>query len=257
MRPHHAELIRIGDSQLHPIADNIFTDELQPSQIGGRHRDSGRLLFPLPEGKAFDSHPLRRDGRLWSYTIQRFRPRTPPYEEPEKFAPWALGYVEMVEELIVEARLTDVEIDALTIGMPLVWLDCSTTRTAFRKMILEVARSISARRDGLEARGTRQLPTPFFGSTSRHSSLREKVAFSSTPLPPQSGRSRIRISIMPENNVSYAKRTPCGLGNPRKAVNVLTASSPSPERPDYPPAFTAHQRLMDAGCAYCQASAPR
>ncbi|PNB52433.1 DNA-binding protein, partial [Pseudomonas sp. FW305-130] len=55
----------------------------------------------------------------WSYTVQRFRPKTPPYAGPEAFEPWALGYVELPGEIIIEARLTDVAFDAIRIGMAL------------------------------------------------------------------------------------------------------------------------------------------
>lgn len=109
----------MGDTSLHPIADNLFTDEVRPSLIGGKHRQTGRIVFPLPEGSEFEPFPLRRDGNLWSYTIQRFRPKSPPYAGPEDFTPWALGYIELPGETIVEARLTDVEFDKISIGMAL------------------------------------------------------------------------------------------------------------------------------------------
>ena len=56
---------------------------------------------------------------MWSYTIQRFRPKSPPYEGPEDFRPWALGYVALPGETIVEARLVNVAFEDLAIGMPL------------------------------------------------------------------------------------------------------------------------------------------
>jgi len=109
---------------LHPIADSLFTDEDRPRLIGGKHRESGRIVFPLPDTSSpgvgdFEAFPLRRDGRLWSYTVQRFRPKSPPYAGPEEFTPWAIGYVELPGETIVEARLTEVEFDRIEIGMAL------------------------------------------------------------------------------------------------------------------------------------------
>lgn len=102
------------------IAQGLFTDEASPRLIGGRNRASGRIVFPCPPGADYEPYPLRRDGTLWSYTIQRYRPKSPPYLGPEAFRPWAVAYVELPGEVIVEARLTNVEFDAITIGMPLV-----------------------------------------------------------------------------------------------------------------------------------------
>jgi uncharacterized OB-fold protein len=66
------------------------------------------------------SRPWRsRPGTLWSYTIQRFRPKTPPYAGPEEFTPWALGYVDLPGEVIVQARLVNVAFADIRIGMPL------------------------------------------------------------------------------------------------------------------------------------------
>lgn len=101
------------------IAPGLFTEEAQPRLVGGRHRVSGRIVFPCPPGRDYAPHPLGRAGTLWSYTIQRYRPKSPPYAGPEDFAPWAVAYVELPGEVIVEARLTNVALDAIQIGMPL------------------------------------------------------------------------------------------------------------------------------------------
>jgi len=86
--------------------------------MGGRHRQTGRITFPHP-GEGFDAVALPTRGVLWSYTVQRFRPKTPPYAGPEAFEPWALAYVELPDAVIVEARLVDVALDAIHIGMAL------------------------------------------------------------------------------------------------------------------------------------------
>ena len=102
-----------------PIADGLFTDESPPRLIGGQDRESGRIVFPCPVSHRYEPVPLKREGTLWSYTVQRFRPKSPPYEGPDAFEPWALGYVELEGETIVEARLANVDFDAIEIGMPL------------------------------------------------------------------------------------------------------------------------------------------
>ena len=104
---------------MRPIADGIFTTDVPPRLIGGRDVASGRIVFPCPPGDRFAPIPLKREGVVWSFTIQRFRPKSPPYLGPEAFAPFPIAYVELAGEVIVEARLTNVEFDAISIGMPL------------------------------------------------------------------------------------------------------------------------------------------
>jgi uncharacterized OB-fold protein len=89
------------------IAEGLFTEEAPPRLIGGRERVSGRIVFPCPLGDAFEPFPLARDGVLWSWTVQRFRPKTPPYAGPDAFAPWIVAYVELPGQVIVETRLVD------------------------------------------------------------------------------------------------------------------------------------------------------
>ena len=104
---------------MRPVAEGLFTADPTPCLIAGRHRDDGRLVFPRPAGSEaalFEPVYLSRVGILWSYTIQRFRPKSPPYAGPETFEPYAVGYVELPGEVIVESRLCDVELDGLSIG---------------------------------------------------------------------------------------------------------------------------------------------
>ncbi len=104
---------------MRPIAEGLFTDESPPRLIGGRDRASGRIVFPCPPGGEFEPYPLKREGMLWSYTVQRYRPKSPPYAGPEAFRPWAVGYVAIEGETIVEARLANVDFGAISIGMAL------------------------------------------------------------------------------------------------------------------------------------------
>jgi uncharacterized OB-fold protein len=103
-----------------PIAPGLFTDGAPAHLIGGRDRATGRHVFPLPDDAAqYEACELPRRGRLWSYTVQRFPPKSPPYAGPTPFEPFALGYVELPNVIIVESRLVDVPFDELRIGMPL------------------------------------------------------------------------------------------------------------------------------------------
>lgn len=75
-------------------------------------------MFPFPGGERYEPFELPREGRIWSWTIQRFRPKTPPYAGPEAFEPFAIGYVELPDAVIVESPLTGIPFEALRIGLP-------------------------------------------------------------------------------------------------------------------------------------------
>jgi len=64
-------------------------------------------------------HLLARRGRLWAWTTQHYPPPSPPYTGPTgaDFAPFAVGYVELGDEVRVETRLTEADPDRLTAGM--------------------------------------------------------------------------------------------------------------------------------------------
>jgi uncharacterized OB-fold protein len=101
-------------------AEGVFTLGEAPRLIGGRRRDTGKIVFPLPqgaEGACYETVQLRPDGHLWSYTVQRFPPPSPPAApSTERFVPFAVGYVELDGELIVEGRLLVSDFSALRIG---------------------------------------------------------------------------------------------------------------------------------------------
>src|SRR3954454_13155326 len=112
-----------------PIADRLFTwpaDE--PQLIGARCADCGEKTFPTQgycprcASTAMSEVLLPRTGRLWTWTIQGFRPKSPPYkgeDTPETFEPFGLGYVDLDGELMVEARLTENDADRLAVGAEL------------------------------------------------------------------------------------------------------------------------------------------
>ncbi|GAA2309285.1 Zn-ribbon domain-containing OB-fold protein [Streptomyces violaceusniger] len=62
-------------------------------------------------------------GALWTWTVQRYAPKSPPYQPPPGgFVPFAVGYVELAEDVRVAAVLDLGELDSLDdirIGMPL------------------------------------------------------------------------------------------------------------------------------------------
>ena len=108
---------------LQPIAPDLFEDVPGGiSLVGGRCRQTGRYVFPYPsdsDAARFERIRLGQRGALWSWTVQRFAPKTPPYTEAigsAGFKPYAVGYVEL-PELIVEARLQVDDIATLKPGL--------------------------------------------------------------------------------------------------------------------------------------------
>ncbi len=107
-----------------PIAENLFSwPSEKPQLIGARCAACGTTFFPAQQTCArcasSDLAPslLARRGRLWSWTIQGFRPKSPPFTGPKAFEPYGVGYVELPGEVKVEARLTEHDPGRLRIGM--------------------------------------------------------------------------------------------------------------------------------------------
>lgn len=111
-------------SALPAIAEGLFTwPSAEPRLIGSRCNDCDTTTFPKQSScpKCMSTnvkeHLLSRRGTLWTWTVQGFRPKSPPYEGPTEFAPYPVGYVELPGEAKVEALLVGVGTDDLSIGM--------------------------------------------------------------------------------------------------------------------------------------------
>ena len=112
-----------------PIADGLFTwPSAAPQLIGGQCRRCAAVSFPLKSscpkccGQEIERLELARRGTLWTWTVQAFAPKSPPYasgEAPGEFAPFGIGYVELPGQVRVEARLTESDPARLHIGMPM------------------------------------------------------------------------------------------------------------------------------------------
>jgi uncharacterized OB-fold protein len=100
-----------------PIAPGLFTwPAEEPQLIGGKCNSCGVVTFPRQSGcprcnsQDITDELLARRGTLWTWTIQGFLPKSPPYagpETPETFQPYGVGYVELPGQVKVEARLTE------------------------------------------------------------------------------------------------------------------------------------------------------
>jgi uncharacterized protein len=98
------------------VADGLFTWPSEEPRLIASRRD-GMLSFPARPGE--EQVLLSRRGTLWGFTTQQFRPPSPPYDgddTPESFQPYALGYVELPGELLVQARFTESDPNRLRIG---------------------------------------------------------------------------------------------------------------------------------------------
>jgi uncharacterized OB-fold protein len=107
-----------------PIAEGVFTwPSDDPRLIGSRCTACGIVTFPAQAScprcpsTEMAEHLLPRQGRLWAWTTQEFPPPSPPWAGPtgDDFVPFAVGYVELGDEVRVETRLTQMQ--GLRIGM--------------------------------------------------------------------------------------------------------------------------------------------
>ena len=106
------------------VADDLFSCAGDSVTLhAARCADCGAVVFPVQTscprctGAQMEPQPLPDRGTLWSYTIQRFCPKS-PYDGPgaADFVPYGVGYVLFDDLVIVEGRLTENEPDRLEIG---------------------------------------------------------------------------------------------------------------------------------------------
>jgi uncharacterized OB-fold protein len=110
-----------------PIQEGLFTwPSENPRLIGSKCNQCGEVAFPAQTVcsacclQDCAKIKLSTKGKLWSWTIQGFLPKSPPYarpETPESFIPYGVGYVELPEKVLVETRLTRNDPERLKIGM--------------------------------------------------------------------------------------------------------------------------------------------
>ncbi|MGF7239268.1 MAG: Zn-ribbon domain-containing OB-fold protein [Frankia sp.] len=105
-----------------PVEDGpAVEDSTRPRLLGSTCTHCGTTTFPRQAScprctrSSMTDRLLPRRGTLWSFTVQRFRPK-PPYAGPEEFTPYGVGYVDLDGVVIVEAILTENDPRALSIG---------------------------------------------------------------------------------------------------------------------------------------------
>jgi uncharacterized OB-fold protein len=108
------------------VADGIFEiRDGKPVLLGTRCTNCGNHMFPRQTGcprclfNEQEDVELASRGTLWTWTVQAFPPKAPPYLGPvgDDFEPYGVGYVELPGQLRVEGRLTISDPEQLQIGM--------------------------------------------------------------------------------------------------------------------------------------------
>lgn len=108
------------------IAEGLFTwPSANPALLGSRCQQCGiaefptKLSCPACGSEDVQVEELPRRGKLWSWTIQSFMPKTPYLsdETMETFRPYGVGYVELAGAICVESRLMESTAQELSIGM--------------------------------------------------------------------------------------------------------------------------------------------
>lgn len=113
----------VQEKQAAEVAPNLFRIRGDAVHLlAGKEHRTGRLAFPLPESdweSMFEAVELPPNGKLWTWTIQRFCPK-PPYDGDlidDDFRPFAVGYVEFPGLIIVQGRILLDDFDALRTGV--------------------------------------------------------------------------------------------------------------------------------------------
>ena len=118
----------LGERDFVPVAEGLIAGTAaEPRLIGSQCERCGTVTFPrqgaCPRCTSEDVRErlLCARGTLWTWTVQCFPPKSPPYAVAagEDFEPYAVGYVELPGEVRVETRLTVVGPVELEIGMPM------------------------------------------------------------------------------------------------------------------------------------------
>jgi uncharacterized OB-fold protein len=112
-----------------PIAEGIFTwPSDEPRLLASKCDECGNHMFPVQadcpkcSGTSTETVELGRTGTLWTWTVQGYPPKSPPYAgdvNPATFEPYGVGYVDIDRQVRVETRLTVADPEQLEIGMAL------------------------------------------------------------------------------------------------------------------------------------------
>jgi uncharacterized OB-fold protein len=107
------------------VTSGLFQQLTPPTLLGSRCERCGSYYFPRIAycrnpacgGVSVVDIALSRRGRLYSYTVQHYRPPAPFDMQP--WAPYAIGILELPEGLRIAGMLAGLAFDELRIGMEL------------------------------------------------------------------------------------------------------------------------------------------
>lgn len=111
-----------------PVEEGVFTSVDNPRLIGSKCDNCGNHMFPTQgscpkcAGTSTSVVELEPKGSLWTWTVQGYPPKAPPYlgnTDPKTFEAFGVGYVELPGQVKVETRLTEADPEKLKIGMPM------------------------------------------------------------------------------------------------------------------------------------------
>jgi uncharacterized OB-fold protein len=101
------------------VADDLFTwPSDEPHLLGTRCTQCATRAFPVApacqrcSSELVETIELSTRGTVWTWTSQEFRPPSPPYDgpgTPAEFDRYFVGFVQLPDELCVEAHLTGFE----------------------------------------------------------------------------------------------------------------------------------------------------
>ena len=118
-------MIKHQSSGFRPIKHGLFDIcDGRPVLIGSRCIHCCEHYFPVQKACSacssteLEQVSLGNSGKLWSWTIQGFMPKSPYRSDvkPEQFVPYGVGYIEMPCGLKVESRIRQNTADQLEIG---------------------------------------------------------------------------------------------------------------------------------------------
>jgi uncharacterized OB-fold protein len=106
----------IDEALFHVAGDEI-------ALAGSTCAQCGAVTFPAQRscprcaGDDVATTPLPRTGTLWGFTVQAFPPKTPyALADVRPFVPYAVGYVDLGHQVLVETRIVTDDPAALEIG---------------------------------------------------------------------------------------------------------------------------------------------
>jgi uncharacterized OB-fold protein len=105
------------------IDESLFVDVDGRTYLAGSTcRTCGAVAFPAQgscarcTGSDVERCPLPLEGDVWAFTVQRFPPKSPFLGADMPFTPYAVGYVDLGGQVLVESRFVVDDPATLAIG---------------------------------------------------------------------------------------------------------------------------------------------